>query len=395
MKLTGKTIDAIQLPAGKSERVEFDDEIAGFFVRVRAGGSRTFGYQYKIGPKHRRLTLGPAVKEAFPDIRKRVLDLVAQVRLGNDPAAAKEVSRQQAAETFDAIARRYLAHHIKSVRPNTYRENERYLLTVAKPLHALPIARVARRDIADVLSIAAAERGDVSANRLRTALSAMFGWAMREGLVEGNPVVGTNQRSESPRERVLTIEELIALWKALDDNAFGNIIRLLMLTGQRRDEIGGLRWDELDAEFIKITLPKHRTKNGIEHIVPLARVGREIVARQYRIVGQPCVFAARSAVGFTGWHDGRKALDAKLPDLAYWTIHDLRRSVATGMAGIGVLPHVIEAVLNHVSGHKAGVAGIYNRATYLTEKTAALTLWAEHLMAAVSGTSAKVVPLRA
>jgi integrase len=394
MKLTAKTIDTVQLPAGKSEHIVFDDEIAGFFVRVREGGSRTLGLQYKIGPKHRRLTLGPAVKEAFPDIRKRVLDLVAQVRLGQDPAGAKETSRQQAADTFEAISRRFLAEHRKSARPATYSETERYLLTVAKPLHSKLIAAVQRRDIAEVLSTAAAERGDVTANRVRAALSAMFTWTMREGLVESNPVIGTNKRNETPRERVLTVSDLVAIWNALDDDAFGDIVRLLMLTGQRRDEIGGLRWDEIDAGNSMVTLPKNRTKNGVEHIVPLSDQAREAIGRQHRIVGRACMFAVRNDHGFTMWGKKKAALDAKLPDLAPWTIHDIRRSVATGMADTGILPHVIEAVLNHVSGHKAGVAGIYNRATYLPEKTAALTLWAEHLTAAVSGKAAKVVPIK-
>jgi integrase len=411
MKLSAKTIDGIRLPQGKAEHFEFDDEIAGFFVRVRAGGSRTFGYQYRIGKQNRRLTLGTAVKEAFPDIRKRVLDLEAQVRLGNDPVAAKETSKVAAAETFEKIARRFLAEHAKGAKSSTYTETERYLLVVAKSLHSRPIASIVRRDVAEVLSAAAAERGDVTANRARSSLSSMFTWAMKEGLCEANPVIGTNKRDESSRNRTLVrvvdaetgavdMSELVAVWKALDDSTFSDVVRLLMLTGQRRSEIGGLRWSEMDETYARITLPPERQKNGggedrLSHVVPLSQPARDILTRRHRIVGQPCVFGLSSKAGFTGWDRPKTALDEKLPDMPQWNLHDLRRSVATGMASLGVLPHVIESVLNHISGHKSGTAGIYNKATYEKEKRQALILWAEHLMAAVTGTSAKIVTLRA
>lgn len=200
-------------------------------------------------------------------------------------------------------------------------------------------------------------------------------------------------RAEKAKDRVLSIDELVSVWKALENDTFGDIAKLLMLTGQRRSEIGDLRWEEISETAI--TLPKHRTKNGQEHIVPLSEPARVILSRQYHIVGHACVFAVRSDVGFTAYDRGKKALDAKLPDMAPWTLHDLRRSVATHLAErCGVLPHVIEACLNHVSGHKAGVAGIYNRATYLKEKTEALVMWGEYLTAAVSGGNAKIVTLR-
>lgn len=396
MKLTAETIDGIKLPAGKSEHVEFDDEIAGFFLRIRAGGSRTLGYQYKIGKQNRRLTLGPAVKEAFPGVRQRVLDLVAQVRLGKDPAAERDAARQPAAETFEKIARRFLVEQAKKLKPRTMVETERYLTVVAKPLHSRPAADITRRDIAEVLSATATERGDVTANRLRSNLSSMFSWAMREGLVEHNPVVDTNKRTESARDRVLSMAELVEVWKAVDGMSCADPVRLLMLTACRRDEIGGLRWSELDDQTNRITLPKDRVKNGREHIVPLSEPARDILTRRHRIVERPGVFSSNTERGIASWAQYKDQIDVKLPAMPRWVFHDLRRSVATHMAEqCGVQPHIIEAILNHLSGHKAGVAGIYNRATYLAEKTAALTLWAEHLMAAVTGKSAKVVPLRA
>lgn len=407
MKLNAKTIDTIQLPAGKSELVVFDDDVAGFFVRVRAGGSRTFGYQFRIGTKNRRLTLGTAVKEAFPDIRKRVLDLQAQVRLGTDPAAVKEAAvaatRREAEKSFKGVADLYLAKQEKSARPRTYGETKRYLNVTAKRLHDRPIATVTRRDIAELLTATETGvmrgTGAATANRLRANLSSMFSWAMREGLCESNPVMNTNKREQQSRSRVLSMTELVDIWRALPDDNFGMAMKILMLTAQRRNEIGGLRWSELDDGMTRITLPPERLKNkgGKDrqaHVVPLAYVARDILSRVPRIASQDCLFSTSD--GISNWGQRKDELDANLPHLPHWTIHDLRRSVATHMAGdLAVLPHVVEAVLNHYSGSKAGVAGVYNHAKYLKESIAALTLWAEHLMAAISGTCAKVVPLRA
>jgi integrase len=405
VKLSAKTIDSVKVATGNGETIVYDDEIPGFGVRVRAGGSRNFVFTYRFGGKNKRLTLGTAVKEAFPDIRKKVLGLQAKVRMGIDPAAERDTNLAQAAESFKVIADRFLGQNQKTVKPSTYSETERYLLTTAKALHGKPIATVTRRDIAEVLSAAAANvtkgKGEVTANRLRAALSTLFSWGMKEGLVEANPTIGTYMRAESARKRTLVdpetgdMSELVAIWKVLDESAFSDIVRLLILTGQRRTEIGGLRWSELDTDMTRIKLPEERTKNGHPHLVPLSEPARKILARQHRIVGYDCMFGVRRHErGFTTWDAGKKTLDAKLPNMAPWTLHDLRRSTATGMARIGVQPHVVEAVLNHQSGSKAGVAGIYNLNVYLPEKTSAMTLWAEHLMAAISGKAAKVVLLR-
>jgi integrase len=180
----------------------------------------------------------------------------------------------------------------------------RYLLTVAKTRHARLLTSITRRDIAELLSATAANvtrgTGEVTSNRLRSALSAMFTWAMKEGLAESNPVAGTNQRSEKAKRRVLSMAELVEVWRALPDTTFGAIVKLLILTGQRRTEIGGLRWDELDEEFTRILLPGRRTKNKLEHIVPLSSPARDILSRHYQIVGQAGVFG-KSDRGFANW----------------------------------------------------------------------------------------------
>jgi integrase len=325
--------------------------------------------------------------------------------MGIDPAAERNSTQAQAVESFKVIADRFLVAHRKAAKPSTYDETKRYLLVRAKVLHGMPIATVTRRDVAGVLSATAANAakgkgGNSAANRCRAALSSLFAWAMTEGVVEENPTIGTTTRAGLKRDRTLVdpetgdMSELVRVWRALDDSAFSDVVRLLILTAQRRDEIGGLRWSELDEHLTRIRLPAERVKNKREHLVLLSDAARAIIARQPRVVGQDCIFAVRSKHGLTGWDEHKKALDAELPGMNHWVLHDLRRSAATGMARIGVQPHVVEAVTNHQSGSKAGVAGVYNLNTYLPEKTAALTMWGEHVMAAISAKSAKVVPLR-
>jgi integrase len=241
-------------------------------------------------------------------------------------------------------------------------------------LRGLSALKLSRRDIANHLSAVEAEKGPVTAARVRTALSACFNWAIREGYeIPSNPVAGTNRPPEPPsRSRVLTDAELAQLWHALPEGPFGDIIRLLILTGQRREEIGGLRWDEVGPA--ELTLPPERTKNRRTHTIPLAPTAAAILARQARL-GQ-WVFGPGGSRRYATWTHPKAALPALA---APWRIHDIRRSVATGMAELGVLPHVIEAVLNHVSGSRAGVAGIYNRARYSEEMRTALERWSEHV----------------
>jgi integrase len=235
----------------------------------------------------------------------------------------------------------------------------------------------------------------VQANRTRASLVKFLNWCAGEGYIDSNPAVFTNKNREQPRDRVLTVAELVTIWKALPVGDFGDIIRLLALTGQRRDEIADLQWDEIDLDHGLITLPPARTKNHRRHTVPLSgpakqilieakerKAGTETNAKLKADEGNRLLVFGRGQGGFSGWSQSKARLDKKLT-IPPWTIHDLRRAVSTGLGGLGTQPHVIEAVLNHISGSKGGVAGIYNKAAYEDEKGSALARWAEHLTAAV------------
>jgi integrase len=380
------------LPPGKTDHIEFDDSIPGFGLRLRTGGSRTWIFQYSLGPKQRRLVIGRASALTPEMARDYAADLHAKVRLGGDPAAAKATARAEAALSFKAVADRFLARQRARLRSRSYAEVERHILKNAKPLHGMPIASVDRRIVATLLGAIVDASGPVSANHVRSTLSALYTWAMKEGLTEANPVANTNKQDQQSRDRVLSDPELAVIWNACLDDDYGRIVRLLMLTGQRLTEIGDLRRTELDFDKRMIELPGTRTKNKKPHQVPMSDSVAAILAAQEKTEGCDVVF------GRVDWHRAKQQLDARMAvadkAVADWTHHDLRRTCATRMADLGVQPHVVEAVLNHVSGHKAGIAGIYNRAVYAPEKAQALTLWANHIAAITQGRVDNVTPLK-
>jgi integrase len=396
MKLTIKSVSELKLPPGRKDAVFWDDDIAGFGIRLREGGSRTWIYRYRRGSRQRSLTLGSARSVPLAVARANAGKLEAEVRLGGDPALQKETANFAADVTLGVLAHQYLEARKSSWRPKSCAHVTRHLLKYAKPLHQLPITAVSQRNVANLLANVTKQSGEPTGNHVRSSLSALFSWVIKEGirLPEGNVVAYTNKHEQKSRDRVLTDTELRAIWRACRDDDFGAIIKLLILTGQRENEIGGLRWDEVHNEYI--SLPAQRTKNGRAHIIPLADPAKAILAK-FQANDRIHVFG-RVDTGFTGWGYAKRQFDdhiakAKKP-LAHWVIHDLRRTAVTRMAELGVQPHIIEAVINHVSGHKGGIAGVYNRATYDREKRAALTLWAAHVLAVVEGRAATVAPMK-
>jgi len=260
-----------------------------------------------------------------------------------------------------------------------------------------------RADVAARLASIAHDNGLVAANRARAALSASFSWAIGEGLTDVNPVIGTNKAcDEISRDRVLSDEELRLIWRHVGEGEYGAIVRLLMLTGQRREEVGGMRWSELSLAKGVWAIDASRTKNQRPHVVHLSTPAVEILQAQGQRGGRGLVFGA-GAGPFQGWANAKKALDTRMQKalgetcgkrlMQPWRLHDLRRTAATRMADLGVQPHLIEATLNHISGHKSGVAGIYNRASYEPEKRAALDLWANCVISLVEDRPSNVALL--
>jgi integrase len=399
MKLNDRTVTASSpaLPAGKSETIFFDDDAPGFGLRLRSGGSRAWVYQYWLGNRSRRMTLGKWPRLSAKHARELVDSLAAKVALGQDPAEEKFESRARK-ESFDEIAAAYLAAQAISLKPRSLAEVERHLTVHARPLHSRPIANIERRDVAELLRAIAAERGPVAANRVRSSISAMFSWAMKEGTAEANPAAFTNKQDEHSRERVLSPGELREIWAVLPPGDYGTIIKLLILTGQRRTEIGDLHWSEISAKRGTITLPPERVKNSRAHTIPMSAEVRSIIKAR-KANGRDFVFGFGNG-GFSGWSRCKERLDAAInakrkKPMEPWTLHDLRRTAATMMADLGIQPHIIEATLNHASGHKDGVAGIYNRAKYETEMQVALSRWGRRVNEIVGEGSKRGKPGRA
>jgi integrase len=286
--------------------------------------------------------------------------------------------------TLGDIVERYLPFAKRRLRASTYAGVVLHLRKHWRPLHAHEIQNLERRHVAAELGRIAASSGPYGANRSRAALSAVFAWAIGEGLADANPVVGTNKATdEIARDRVLSDNEIGLVWRHAGAGQYGAIVRLLLLTGQRREEVAAMHWSELDLGQAVWSLPKERTKNGRPHDVPLSHPAIEILQRQAKQPGRGLVFGEGSGP-FSGWSKAKASLDKRLHAagmVSPWRLHDLRRTVATRLADLGVQPHVAEAILNHLSGSKSGVAGVYNRATYAAEKRAVLTLWAGHVTA--------------
>jgi integrase len=384
MRLTTSTIATLSLGDGEADRIWFDDEVPGFGLRIRNTGSRTWVYQYKIQRRTRRVVIGKVSAIKLAKAREIAADYHARVRQGGDPVTEKRVQIERASHTFGPLAEQYLERRKTALRPRSWTATALYLQKHAAPLHTLPVDSVNLRTIAGLLGRIEKTTGPVAANRCRAALSSMFSWAMREGLAQSNPTLNTNKREEHPRDHVLTNDEIRHVWAAAE-GAYGDIIKLLILTGQRREEIGSLRWSEVNLDRKLISLPRERTKNARPHEIPISPTAASILSGHTRSPNpeREFVFGRRP---FGGWSRSKQALDALLGDrVRPWHLHDLRRTAATGMADIGVQPHIIETVLNHQSGHKAGIAGIYNRSSYTKEKAEALARWDEHVASLVVG----------
>jgi integrase len=374
--------------------IYFDDQLRGFGFRIRAGADkeiRSWVVQYRHGGATRRLLIGPGNLLSAEMARTKAKQILAKVALGEDPSAAKSDRRGKDRLTLRSIADQYLAAKAAETRIATQRQARRYLTgPYFRAIHNLPIDKVARRDIADRLVAISREHGRVTAARCRSVIHAMFVWSMRMGITDANPVIGSIKAKDSKsRERVLDDVEIAAIWNACGDDAYGRIVRLLILTGCRRAEIGDMSWSEIDLARGTFTIPAERSKNHREHTLPLMPMMSNIINAVPRMATTDSLFSLRGR-GFGNWANTKRSLDIKsgVPD---WTVHDIRRSVATRMADLGVQPHIIEQILNHQSGHRRGPAGVYNRSSYDREVKAALALWSDHVRALATGDKRKVL----
>jgi integrase len=388
MKLTKDNVATLK--SNKRDVVIWDDSLPGFGVRIR-GAKKSWLIQYRVGSQQRRESFGDIRKVTIDDARSNARKRFAQVELGADPAAERHKAREESKAvklTLGNVAERYLEARGDRMRPSTRYQATLHLTSHWSPLSGRPIAEIKRAEIAARLQELTKECGRSGASRARANLSACFTWAMKEGLCEINPVMATNDPEEGvkPRERVLSDSEVKLIWNACGDDDFGRIIKLLLLTGCRRSEIGALRWAEIDGDLM--TLPGSRTKNHKAHsptLPPLALEILESIPRE----GREYVFGGGDS-GFTTWSICT-ALLRRRAGVENWTLHDLRRTMRTGLARLGVPPHVAELTLNHP---KPGLVAVYDRYSYEAEIANALARWADHVAAVVAGRESNVTILK-
>jgi integrase len=407
MRLTDAVANRATLPRGKSDIVLWDAAETGFGLRLRKttkGVSRNWLIQYRddLG-KNCRYTLGDLAHVNTSRARAMARDKLHGVRHGVMPhleraERAKEAEQQLALErqTFGALSVQFLAKQQEELRPRSFTEVTRYITKHWAPLHKVPIHNITLANIAARLDEISQTNGKMAANQARAKLSSFFQWAMKRGIVTANPVALTDEHKEVPRDRKLSIDELVAVWSACEDDDHGRITRLLVLTGARLREIGGMRWSEFNLELGKWTLPKERAKNGSENCLTLPPAALALVPAR----GTRDLLFGQGANGFNNYPQAKARLDARIEAmtgkrLAAWRAHDLRHSFSTHLHELGVEPWIVEQIMNHKGGHKAGDAGRYNGARYEAQIKEALAMWVLRLTAAVNGLDPKVVPLRA
>jgi integrase len=369
-----------------------DALLPSFGVRVYTTGRRVWGITRRWdGAKHptfRKVGEHPALSLA--DARTRAREILA------DPesvAPGDEPEGEQADQTFAALASQFLEHgrtkRGRPLRAATVREYRRALLTYATALHGKPVGEVRRGAAADLIRTTAAKRGATTAMRTRAAGSRFYSWLIANGKVEHNPFSGTEGYDVPKRERVLSDGEIAACWRATEGaHDFNMIVRLLFWTGTRRAEAGGMAWPELvDGVWI---IPGARTKNHRPLALPLPRQALEALESWPRFVGRSLVFG-RGTTGFQAWSQSKARLDARLGLAQSWDLHDVRRTVETRMAGLGVRKEYVNKVLNHAVGP---ITAAYDQWSYLPEKAAALQAWADELERIIAHGSATVVALR-
>jgi integrase len=406
MKLDAATISGLTLKPGETDRIFFDEAIKGFGLRLRAN-NRIWVFQYRDqDARTRRVKIGDADVMDARKARNKATVMLGRVSDGEDPATEKKNNRRANALTLATVAADYLEMKKLEMQRGKYRASslrvtELYLTDKRYfgPLHSMGISKIGLADVASCLTAIERKSGAVTFGRARSALSSLFTWAMTEGLMgpnPHNPIAATRKPKDiTPRDRVLSDTELAAIWRACGDDDFGRVVKLLTLTGCRKEEIGSLQFSELDLENGLLSLPGDRVKNGHPHQLPLSPLALQIIGTVPVRVGRNDLFGNRTG-RFASWGYAKGQLDVRLGNTVKpWRVHDLRRTVATGLAETcETEPHIIEAILNHFSGHRAGTAGIYNRARYIPQMRNALALWADHVRAIVEGTERKILSYR-
>ena len=425
---------------GEGRREIPDGGCSGLYLVIQASGHRSWAMRFRRpNGKPAKLTLGPvdlsgqeAESEPVLDspltlasARRLAAEIHRQRAMGRDVVADYDASRRRqksqhesrAKSTYASAAKDFIEQYA-SKKTRRWRETARLLGLAYPPTggeptrikgglcerwNDKPIAEIDGHDIHSLIdetrrsgAPGLERRSDgpteARARVMLSCLSKMFSWLVQHRRVSQNPCKDVHRpEASAARDRVLTDAEIVKFWRATDAERkeLSALLKLLLLTGCRLNEVAGMTRAELSDDGATWNIPGSRTKNKRPHVVPLAPLARKMVGTG----SEGFVFTTTGRSPVSGWSKIKRRLDAamKIPP---WRLHDLRRTAATGMAEIGIAPHIVEAALNHISGAKAGVAGTYNRAAYAEEKRSALERWASHVQGLVSERPANVVKMR-
>lgn len=391
MKLTLNRIDSLKCQKGKRDMLIFDNEQRGLGVRVTATGGKTYLAQYNWHGQKRRIPLGSCSALSLAKARDAVRAIMGDVAKGIDPASERKKAKLHEAFTLAALLSDWQALHLASKRPSYAGEAVRAVRSAFPRYVDRPAADLNRSAVVKTFDAMTRKGSAAMAAATRRYGRAVYSWAVKRGTLAANPFDALPVTPVLKRDRVLGDDELAAIWRATDGpGPFNGIVRFLILTGQRRDEVSGMEWAELSADTW--TIPASRAKNGTTHIVPINAPARDFLRSVSRF--SELVFPGLRGP-FNGWSKAKAALDAK-SGVTNWRLHDVRRTVATGLQRLGVRLEVTEQILNHVSGSRAGIVGVYQRHDFASEKRAALEAWGKHVLAIVEGrlSAYNVVTLR-
>lgn len=438
--LTVKSVEAAK-PDPKTRREIPDGALPGLYLLVQSSGAKSWALRYRFDGKPKKLTVGSVLLERIgeaPDgplpfgvpmtlteARKAAREALQQIAEGTDPAAAKAAAKAAKAadaeagrDTVEILGQRFIERYCKP-RNRSWTEVQRQFKAEINPHWGKRKAQdITKRDVLDLLDGIIDRGSPVTANRVFATVRRFFGWLIERDILTASPCAGIKKPTpEKSRERILSDDELRLFWKATDgfDHPFGPMWRLLLLTGQRRNEIAGMRRSELalDGDAPAWTIPRDRTKNANAHLVPLAPAAVDIIEGLPKIGKAGYVFTTTGETPVSGFSRSKGRLDNAMlailkkeaekagedPDkveLTPWTLHDLRRTMASGMARLNINLPVIEKCLNHVSGSFAGIVGVYQRHEFTEEKRRAFAAWADFIDGLVSDKPAgNVVPMRA
>ena len=398
------------------DRFVWDSKVPGFGVRIYRSGKRMYIFQYRTkARKQGRIVIGLHGPLTIDAAREAAGDLYAAVRKGRDPAEEQRRDARRVPDTIDKVIDEFMLRYMAGKqRARSYIEDTRATFQN----HVLPrwrgrdISTITRRDVIELLDTIVDAGKPVAANRTLAAVRKLFNWALQRGIIEASPVALVEMPGpERKRERTLAADEIRAVWAAADKLGypFGPFFRMALATGQRREEVAQMRWADIDEGERIWTLPSEMTKAARAHVVPLSRLALELLEEAKQAAEllittlEPAayVFTTRGDRPISGYSKAKARLDKVvasaragdgLPPLAPWTIHDLRRTVGTGLGKLGILRFVTARVLNHAD---RTVTGIYDRHEYQEEKRHALEAWGAHLANMIAPPGENVEPLRA